>query len=117
VRENRSTDLTAELSVTEATAHSAGGKTGATALLGAYDGSGRCRNQYRDVIVQVRQTAIEGRQMPLAASGELSKVGVRHLSMTDHTRNVHLSERLAVGPELVALRAFNRGDDISSSRR
>jgi hypothetical protein len=55
--------------------------------------------------------------MPLAAPGELSKVGVRHLSMTDHTRNVHLSERLAVGPELVALRAFNRGDDISCSRR
>ena len=98
-------------------AGSAGGKTGATALLGAYDASGRCRNQYRDVIVQVRQTAIEGRQMPVAASGELSKVGVRHLSMTDHTRNVHLSERLAVRPELVALRAVNRGDDIPCSRR
>jgi hypothetical protein len=36
-----------------------------------------------DVAVQVRQAAIKSRQLSVAASCELSKVGISHLSVTD----------------------------------
>jgi hypothetical protein len=35
--------------------------------------------------VQVSQAPIESRQLPVAASCELGKVGVGDLSVTDHT--------------------------------
>ena len=54
-----------------------------------------CRgNEYRDVAVQVRQTAIESRQLPVAASCELGKVGICHLStLSLHGRNRHCRAR------------------------
>jgi len=67
--------------------------------------------------VQVRQTAIESRQLPFAASCQLSKVGICHLSVTDHTTDLYIGERDAVGPELVAIRALDRTDDIPRSCR
>ena len=76
-----------------------------------------CGNEYRDVAVQVRQAAIESRQLPLAASCELSKVGICYLSVTDHTANPYISERDTVGPELVAVRTLDCADDIPRSCR
>ena len=75
------------------------------------------RNKYRDVAVQVRQAAIESRQLPFAASCELSKVGICYLSVTDHTANPYISERDTVGPELVAVRTLDCTDDIARSCR
>ena len=52
-----------------------------------------CRgNEHGDVAVQVRETTIECRQLAFAAARELSKVGIRYLSMTDHTFDVHIGE-------------------------
>jgi hypothetical protein len=42
--------------------------------------------------VQVRKAAIESRQLPLAASCELSKVGICYLPVTDHTTDLYISE-------------------------
>jgi hypothetical protein len=77
-----------------------------------------CRgNEYRDVAVQVRQAAIESRQLPFAASCELSKVGICYLSVTDHTSDLYIGERDTVGPELVAIRTLDYFDDIARSCR
>ena len=52
-----------------------------------------CRgNEYRDIAMQVRKAAIESRQLPLAASCELSKVGICYLPVTDHTTDLYISE-------------------------
>jgi hypothetical protein len=59
--------------------------------------------------VQVRQTAIESRQLPFAASCELSKVGICYLSVTDHATDLYIGERDTVGPELVAVRTLPAG--------
>jgi len=79
--------------------------------------SGQCGNQYSDVAVQVRQAAIESRQLAVASSCELSKVGIRHLPVTDHTIKLHISERDTVRPELVALSTLDCADDILRSHR
>jgi hypothetical protein len=77
-----------------------------------------CRgNEYRDIAVQVCQTAIERRQLPFAASCELSKVSIGHLSVTDHTTDLYIGERDAVRPELVTVCTFDRADDIPSNYR
>lgn len=77
-----------------------------------------CRGyEYRDVAVQVRQTAIECRQLPFAASCELSKVSICYLSVTDHTTDLYIGERDTVGPELVAVRTLDCTDDIPRSCR
>jgi len=77
-----------------------------------------CRgNEHRDIAVQVRQAAIESRQLPFAASCELSKVGICHLSVTDHTTDLYIGERDAVRPELVAVRTLDCADDIPRSCR
>ena len=65
-------------------------------------GASGCRgNEYRNIAVQVRQAAIESRQLPFAASCELCKIGVCYLPVTDHTADLHIGERDTVGPELV----------------
>ena len=79
--------------------------------------SGCRRNEYRDIAVQVRQAAIESGQLPFAASCELSEVGIRHLSVTDHTTDLDVGERDTVRPELVTVRTFDRADDIPSDCR
>ena len=43
------------------------------------------RNEHRNVAVQVRQAAVQSRQLPVAAACELSKVGIGHLSVTDYS--------------------------------
>ena len=78
--------------------------------------SGHCGNQYSDVGVQVRQGAIESRQLAVAASCELGKVGIGHLSMADDTSKLHISERHTVRPELVAFRTLDCADDIARGR-
>lgn len=77
-----------------------------------------CRgNEYRDIAVQVRQAAIESRQLPFAASCELSKVGICYLSVTDHTTDLYIGERGTVRPELVVVRTLDCADDIPRSCR
>ena len=69
-------------------------------------------NEYR-----VRKAAVESRQLPFAASYELSKMGICHLSVTDHTASRYISERDTVRPELVAVSTLDCSDDISRGCR
>jgi len=67
--------------------------------------------------VQVRQATIESRQLAVASSCELSKVGIGHLPVTDHAIKLHISERDTVRPELVAVSTLDCADDILRSHR
>ena len=79
--------------------------------------SGRRRNEYRHIAVQLRQAAIKSGQLPLAVSRELREVGIRYLSVADHTADLDVGERDSVRPELVAVRILDCADDFPSSRR
>jgi hypothetical protein len=61
--------------------------------------------------VQVRQAAIESRQLAVAASCKLPKVRIGHLSMTDDASKLHIGERHTVRTELVAIRTVDCADD------
>jgi len=68
--------------------------------------------------VQVRQATIESRQLPVASSRELSKVGIRHLPVTDHTAKLQISERDTVRlPELMVVSSLDCADDSLRSHR
>ena len=79
--------------------------------------SGHCGNQYGNVVVQVRQVAIESRQLAVAASCELSTVSIGHLSTADDTSKLHIGERHTVRPEVVTIRTLDCTDDIARSHR
>lgn len=70
-------------------------------------------DEQRDVAVQVRHAAIESRQLPVAASRELGKEGIGHLSVTNYTPYFDPSERGSVGSEFVAVRSL---DSLSAPR-
>ena len=66
--------------------------------------------------MEVRQATVESRQLPVATSRELREVGIGHLPMTDNTADLDISERDAVGPELVASHPLECADDITRGR-
>jgi hypothetical protein len=57
--------------------------------------------------MQVRQAAIQGRQLSVAASGQLGKVGVGHLSVPDDAAKFDISESHGIGTEFVASRPLD----------
>lgn len=67
--------------------------------------------------MQVREAAVESRQLPFAASRELGEVRIGYLSVTDDTTDFYFDERDNVGPELVAVRRLDRADDITRGCR
>jgi hypothetical protein len=67
--------------------------------------------------MEMRQAAVESRQLSFATSSELSKISIGDLPMTDYAGDLYIDERNTVRPELVTFRTLERADDIERNCR